>query len=184
MRFMRIQDISSRLTKVFTTGCLLLTGLGFAVPASAETYRWVDANGVVNYSERKPRGVPANQVTLISDRATRPSSTPTTPDYTVPGSTDNASPSGNSAGAIDTTNLNADQRDMLADLQQSETERKAQVAKIRKDNCERSRRVLKNLSNVGRIRVRGEDGQERVLTEEERSSRIQEAQNGIAINCG
>ena len=31
----------------------------------AEVYRWVDANGVVNYSQIKPRGVPAEQLTSI-----------------------------------------------------------------------------------------------------------------------
>ena len=47
-----------------------------AVPLlmGAEVYRWVDANGVVNYSQMKPRGVAAEQI------ATDPGAPPATPE--------------------------------------------------------------------------------------------------------
>ena len=71
----------------------------------------------------------------------------------------------------------------MAKLQANEQERQDTIAKIRKDNCERSRRVLDNLSSRGRIRLNQEDGSQRMMPEEERQQRIEEAQKGIVANC-
>ena len=79
--------------------------------------------------------------------------------------------------------LNEDQQKMLRALEAAEQQRLEQVAKIRQDNCDRSRRVLANLSAKSRIRLRGEDGTERVLGEDERQERIAAAQRGVATNC-
>ncbi len=72
---------------------------------------------------------------------------------------------------------------MLDKLQSAEAQRQAQVEQIRMDNCRRSRRVLANLSNTGRIRVVDESGEQLVLSEDDRTQRISEAQQGIATNC-
>lgn len=157
-------------------------GLTFAsIPtiSHAETYRWVDANGVVNYSERKPRGVPESMVTLIEAGSTQAGSSRTR-------SSANSAPTPGSASESasgDPDNLNADQQAMLKRLQNAEAERQAQVAQIREDNCTRARRVLASLSNTGRIRVVDENGEPRILPEEERTTRIEEAQRGVATNC-
>lgn len=153
-----------------------------ASPTShADTYRWVDDNGVVNYAERVPRNVPAERVTRIaassesrgSSRSSRrntepavsslPASTPATQGSQVP--------------------LNNSQKDIMSDLEAAEQVRQEQIAKIRQNNCDRSRRVLNNLTAKTRIRVRNEDGTERSLGEDERQERISAAQRGIAENC-
>ena len=51
------------------------------------------------------------------------------------------------------------------------------------ENCQRSRDVLSRLTLKSRIRVRDEDGEYRVMPEEERQDRIAQAQEGIALYC-
>ncbi|NKB97406.1 MAG: DUF4124 domain-containing protein [Pseudomonadales bacterium] len=158
----------------------------FTTPtAFADTYRWLDSNGVVNYSERKPRGVPSAQVTVVSDRATKRSSTQNTNAIPVPvvSNPTTSRTSTQPTRSADRENLNPSQQAMLDKLQSAEAQRQAQVEQIRMDNCRRSRRVLANLSNTGRIRVVDESGEQLVLSEDDRTQRISEAQQGIATNC-
>jgi len=167
---------SSAKLSIFMSGiCLCAT---FAMPSIADTYRWVDDNGIVNFAERKPRGIPDERVSVVEgDNAgsaasnRRPSTTPLDT-LAVP-----TAPTGS------LPKLDDRQQQMMAELQQNEATRQEQVTKIRKDNCERSRRVLDNLSVNNRIRVRADDGGERVITEQERQQRITEAQQGIVANC-
>ena len=158
---------------VITSSLFLL-----AAAAVADTYRWVDDNGVVNYAERVPRDVPAERVTKVSDMETKRSSasTPSTP---APISTSTTS------GSRTTQNvpLNPNQKEIMRDLAQVEAQRAEQIAKIRADNCIRAQRVLTNLTASTRIRARAEDGTERVIGEDERQQKIAEAQQGIAENC-
>ena len=79
--------------------------------------------------------------------------------------------------------LNDDQQKMLADLQAAERARQDQIARIKDQNCQRSRDVLDRLTLKSRIRVKGEDGEYRVMGEDERQERIAKAQEGIALYC-
>ncbi len=168
---------------IFTSAVtVMLITLATSPVAFADTYRWVDASGVVNYSERKPRGVPSAQITVVSNQVTRPSS----PQSSNP----IAEPTGNSrrvraqsTPSLGSASLNPSQQAMLEKLQDAEAQRQAQIEQIRMDNCQRSRRVLTNLSNSGRIRVTDETGEQKVLSESDRSQRINEAQQGITANC-
>ena len=147
-----------------------------SIPSAADTYRWVDENGVVNYAERKPRGVPDSRITRVASATTRAgaSSSQSAARSPAPSFTPQTQ---------DQVELTGDQQEMLRGLQQAEIDRQAQVAQIKQDNCERSRRVLANLTAKDRIRVRSETGIERVLPEEERQEKIAAAQRGIAENC-
>ena len=80
-------------------------------------------------------------------------------------------------------NLTPDQQTMLENLRKAEAARQAEVVKIREANCTKAREVLERLSVTGRIRVRDESGQERAMSEDERKSRIDEAQRAIVQNC-
>jgi hypothetical protein len=151
-----------------------------AVSSHADTYRWVDDNGVVNYSERVPRGIPSERVTKMADSSAKHKGASAT---TQAGDTSTAALSGTGTSQRAQQPLNEDQQNLLEGLQAAEQQRQEQVARIRQDNCERSRRVLNNLSVRSRIRIRAEDGSERVLSEEERQERIADAQRGVAENC-
>ena len=169
----------TRLVSIFslTTACVL-SALS-ALPANADTYRWIDDNGVVNYAERVPRDVPAERVTKVAEGKNKRESAP------APASPAPAVSNNGDSGALRTSQqpLTEDQQNLLNGLQAAEQSRQEQIAKIRQDNCDRSRRVLNNLSVNSRIRVRADDGSERVLDEDERQERIAAAQRGVAENC-
>ncbi|MEM7078160.1 MAG: DUF4124 domain-containing protein [Pseudomonadota bacterium] len=167
---LRLTDRMSAPVWVLLAALISLFG-NVAVHAEEEMFRWVDANGVINYSERKPRGVPESAITRIADRAPRPSTSPVAQTPIA------------AQSPVDTRPLNPEQQQMLDRLQTAESARQETVAQIRKDNCERSQRVLENLTSRGRVRVAAEDGSQRVMAEEERQARIAEAQRGIATNC-
>ncbi|NOX49273.1 MAG: DUF4124 domain-containing protein [Gammaproteobacteria bacterium] len=149
--------------------------LSMSTPASATTYRWIDSNGIVNYSERKPRGIAAELVTVLDG--------PKRVRGRANNQTASTTPVAPSTSANTQANLSDVQQNMLQDLQAAEIERQGQIAAIRQDNCARSRRVLNNLSNLGRIRVTAADGSQSVLEEDQRNAKIAEAQQGIVENC-
>lgn len=164
--------------------CKSLLALGLTpLLMGAAVYRWVDENGVVNYTQLKPEGVAAE---LVSDSGRRSPASPSP--RTTPGTgpeSDNATPttspvSGQGAGQ---QALTEEQQEMLSDLRAAEEARQAEIARVRQHNCQQARDVLSRLTQRGRIRVTGADGQERVLPEEERQQRIDEAQRAVAANC-
>lgn len=145
--------------------------------ASAGIYRWVDEEGVVNYSQLKPEGVESELVSADTGQrvVTR------TPSSEASAATDDADLA--EGLGDEEAQLNESQQEMLRDLRNAEQQRQQEVARIREANCQQAREVLDRLTSRGRIRVQGEDGQERVLPEEERQSRIDEAQRAVAANC-
>ncbi len=130
-------------------------------------YRWVDDEGVVNFTQQLPRGVKAQQITT---REGAPSVIQDVEEVTE--ATQRATP-----------DLSDQQQAMLDDLKAAELVRQEEVAKIRQANCEQARQVLSNLSRTARIRVRDTNGEERAMGEDERQRRIEEAQQGIVANC-
>ena len=135
-----------------------------AVPLlmGAEVYRWVDANGVVNSSQMKPRGVAAEQI------ATDPGAPPATPE---------------AAPAPASSELSTEQRRVRRDLQQQERTRQQDVAEIRAANCAHAQRTLEQLTVRSRVNLTEEDGTVRTLSEQERQARIKEAQDAVVEHC-
>jgi len=146
----------------------------------AATYRWVDNNGVVNYSERKPRGIPENRVTVVESSPQNPSSAPIANNQASPSM---SSVTDSVSKPATERNLGPEQQAMLKQLEDAEAARQVQVEKLRSDNCTRAKRILDNLSNSGRIRIVDEEGNVRVLPEDERRQHIAGAHQGIATNC-
>jgi hypothetical protein len=132
----------------------------------SEIYRYVDANGVVTYAQQLPYGVKGEQIKTMDGAPT------VAVQATAPQAEKPAQPV-----------LTPQQQAMLDDLKKAEQARKEEIARIREANCTRSKDVLERLSSAGRIRVKGPDGQEVKMPEEERQSRIEEAQRGIVTNC-
>lgn len=148
-----------------------LLALSLPILMGAQVYRWVDPNGVVNFTQLKPPGVDAQQITtgtsghmVVAEAADEPAGMP---------------------GAAQTgeEKLSAEQQSMLQDLKAAELARQEEVARIREANCAKARSVLDRLSATERIRVRDASGVERIMGEDERQRRINEAQRGVAENC-
>ena len=168
---------SVRRALLVAAACIVAAGV--TSQASADTYKWVDDAGVVNYSERKPRNVPSERVTVMGDRSLPPASSP---GATIPAIQPRQQVATLPNGSPAPDNLNDEQRQMLLQLQQAEAERRQQVSNVRDANCKRAREVLERLSVNNRIRI--QDGaNSRVLPEEERQQRIADAQSAMVENC-
>ncbi|MEM7097138.1 MAG: DUF4124 domain-containing protein [Pseudomonadota bacterium] len=155
--------------------CILLVLSAPYGQVQADTYRWVDANGVVNYSERKPRNIPEEQITRVASAGSTRTSTPTENPST---------PSTNATPAPSTNNdLTEEQQVMLKRLEDAEAQRQQAVREIKQDNCAKSRRALEDLTAKERVRINLADGSQRTLGEDERQEFIAQAQQGIVRNC-
>lgn len=168
MRHLVRIDIRQGLIHGIVTGVLLVSG----TVTAEEIYRWVDENGVVNYTQLKPRDTEAETITtksggtrVVKEPAAQPAAEP------VVTSTATGQP------------LNAEQQKMLEGLQAAERARQDEVAKIKAHNCQQSREVLARLTVKNRIRVRDENGEYRAMPEDERQERISKAQESIALYC-
>jgi hypothetical protein len=141
------------------------------VPAltGAEIYRWVDENGVVNYTQRSPDGVEAQRIVTRSGAPSVAVAVEVTPEPEV--------------AEDPNANLSPEQQAMLEKLEKAEEERQAEIARIMQSNCDRAQKVLDRLSAKGRIRVRDENGNETAMTEVERESRISQAQRDVVQFC-
>jgi hypothetical protein len=154
--------------------CLLST----AWMSHADTYRWVDDQGIVNYAAIAPRDLPPEQIRQINLQRT-PGLGDQNGAETQTTVTDRNLLETSAAPEA----LNPGQAEIMRDLQKVEAARLAQMAKIRTDNCLRARRVLANLTASPRIRVRAADGSEQALAETDRQDRIVQAQAAITNYC-
>lgn len=140
----------------------------------AEIYRWVDENGVVNYTQQRPSNVNVDvdveQITTRTGARRVVSEIPATP---APAPT---------VGENQQGDLTDDQQAMLERLRNAEAVRQDQVAEIRTSNCKQARTMLQDLQARGRVRVRDGDSV-RIMDEDERQQRISEAQEGVTVNC-
>lgn len=155
---------------------LPLIGSALLIVASGQTaadqiYRWVDANGVVNYTQLKPRDTDAQTITTQggATRVAKPAPAAATPAPVPDPATGEP--------------LSPEQEAMLEGLRAAERARQEEIAKIKAENCQQSRDVLARLTVKNRIRVRGEDGEYRIMADDERESRISEAQKNVALYC-
>lgn len=138
-----------------------------AVTATAEEeyYTWIDENGITNYAERNPEGVNATFVSRnqsFGQRAGR--------DTAQEGS--KASPASKPSGP-DPDALVGEQAAILA----------AERADIQRKNCEIGKNNLAQIKAFSRLRVTDENGQTRILTEEEKEARADVARQTIRENC-
>lgn len=179
---------------IVNISALMLTMISLSLlspTATADVYRWIGADGTVNYGERAPRNV---EYTVVSRSASSEGKTQgnnrqqqsrrgrqaaQAAALPAPQLTPQITPQ----LAAGEDNLSDHQREMLERLQAAEKMRKDEIAKIRKSNCATSKRVLSSMQNNGRIRVRDDNGEEAALSDSDRSERIRQAQQSISVNC-
>jgi hypothetical protein len=147
---------------ILTRALLLISGA--LLSTGATIYRWVDADGVVHFAQQPPREAGRSDSFDTRDMVTN-----------VVGTVE--------AESEAATEAPAPARNPLEQLEREEQARREEVSKVMAENCERARGVLERLQTRGRVRVRDENGEERVLGEDERQQRIAEAQAGVASNC-
>ncbi len=146
-----------------------------------EYYQWIDDDGVVTYSQQAPRDRESQRVRM--DAAGSLPAPTRSADPADPAAPAQPAPELDPAPVQQTDSLEAEQQAIMARLQAEEEARQAEIAELRRGNCERAQNVLERLQSAPRIRVRDDQGQERVLGDDELQNRIAEAQEAVAENC-
>ncbi len=136
--------------------------------AEQEYYTWVDENGVTNYAAKKPSNQEAQFVTSSHRFGYR---APEREAVTNDRETAEASP--DNAGEVDPDAIIADERAKF----------EAELAEEKRFNCDVGKKNLSRLETFGRIRIKGEDGKERVMTDEEMEQKKVESRSLIRENC-
>ena len=134
--------------------------------AEDEYYTWIDEDGVVNYSERNPQGFNARFIT----RGQRFG-------YQADDPPEQEPPKQTATPAVE------EERDIDAEIATQKARIDKEIAAAKKSNCNIGKLNLAQLQNYNRIKVEGDDGQIRVLSEEEKQSKIDKAKTTISENC-
>ena len=147
--------------RMILAGSLLLALSTSAV--ASQVYKWVDAQGVTHFGAQPPEGQQATSVntSVPKPRPSLPRLDSEQPEPTVPKST----PVGDQK-AID--------EKVKAEVATQEAERRKY--------CDNIRTNLAQLQNNPRLRTEV-NGEMRRLSEEERQSRIKDAEKAISENC-
>ncbi len=132
--------------------------LAVAAAAPAKLYKWVDEQGNVTYSERKPPGRDAKEIKLLG----------------VP-----AVSNEQARERLDQLNDRADTERKDRDFKQNYASETAEREARLKENCEIARQNLRVLETASR--VQGADGG--FLDDEQRKARIAQTQQQIEDNC-
>lgn len=130
--------------------------------AQAAMYKWVDENGVTQYTQYPP---PDRKVDVIA---------PPPPPA--------EDPEGAQKKLEATLQKQDEQRKATATAEEEQTKAAAE-AKQREAQCQAARKNLEVLTTGGRKRVIGPDGVATYLPEEDRQARIAEAKKVIAETC-
>lgn len=139
--------------------------------AEAEYYTWIDENGVVNYAERNPQGYEAQFVTSGQRFGLR-NTLQSTPE-TEPETTDTPA----------VTIEDEDEVDIDVQISRERQRIDKEIAKAKRSNCNIGKLNLAQLENYNRIKVTDDSGAIRVLSGEEKASRISRARETIRENC-
>ena len=161
---------------------VLALSLGFIVagPVAAEMYRWVDKDGRVHYSERKP-GTGAQVETIAPPKPEQSgvdmgTEAPTgTPAIEPPGSWSDLKQEQEKVGK--------EEKDWAT--QEIENQEKARVAQAERDTrCSDAKSRMAVMNQTPRMFTADESGNRKYLTDEERNGKLAEAQADIDRECG
>jgi Domain of unknown function (DUF4124) len=154
--------------------------LCLALPAMAQMYKWVDANGEVHYSDRPP---PSNVKTETLQMPSEPAAAPAAAPAANPakGATQKDEAAGPKSLAEEDQAFRKRQAD--AAKAQAEQARKEAEARKKAEYCKSAKAALANLELGGR-QVRVNDKGERVfLTDEEIAQATAQARKDAAAAC-
>ncbi len=148
-----------KLLIIILTLALSLTGQTVA----AKMYKWVDENGVVQYTQSPP---PAGRKATVVKKHSH-------------GVTDQQADE-NLRGLTDKASNEQKDREFKKEYASADEQRAERLKK----NCEIARENLRILQNAPRIRLQSDDGGDAsFLTEEQKQQKVAEAQKQINNNC-
>jgi hypothetical protein len=143
--------------RIFLTSLVL--SLIFLVPANAATYKWIDENGNVVYSQQPPEEGPYETIKTKTSPSTSRSTPPPASSFT--------------------TEVQKDQEER--DLDRKVEQEATKSAQLRADNCNAAKHNLETYTVYRRIK--NDQGEVIRLDDNERAKRIQEAKDAIKEFC-
>lgn len=164
-------------------GAVLGTATAFlllALPdAALAQWKWRDANGVTQYTDRPPPpGTPDNQILTRPAAARAPKVVSTSPSTASAPDAKASAPAKSGDPELEAKRKKAEE--------QKAAERKAEEdkqAKVRSDNCERARGYERSLQSGQRIVRTNEKGEREVLDDTGRAEEMQRTREAIDSNC-
>jgi hypothetical protein len=144
------------------TATIFCSLLCMATPAMAKLYKWVDENGVTQYTQTPPPKGDFSQVKAPPKPAVDPQR------------------------AQDRMEIRLDafqQRRDEAAKSKAEAAKKATERREKAAKCEKARKNLTFLQSHARVRVTDEEGKATQLPEEQRQARIKQANEAIKQYC-
>lgn len=161
---------------------ILSAGVVLCSPALASgQWKWRDANGSVQYSDRPPpQGTPESAILAKPRAGTARIATP-------PAEAASPASTGSRAGAV---SGKAGENELDAKRRKAEEEEKAKLqaeeikqAKERAENCERAKNYQRTLNEGIRISRTNAKGEREILDDKGRAEEIQRTQEAIRTNC-
>jgi len=157
---------------------MLVILMMFCINAFAESYKWVDENGRVHYSDQPPA---SSMNSKIVGPASKPKSS-TGSDATDSSSATDSSESGEPKSI-------AEREAELRKKQKADQEAAAKSAKdqankdANQENCNQAKLSLKTLESGMRIKEVGSSGEQVYLDDEQRQQRIEKTRQDIDRLC-
>jgi parvulin-like peptidyl-prolyl isomerase len=136
---------------------LLLIPVGFT-----QTYRWVDENGVVSYSQTPP---PNHQAEILNIKSQS--------------KTDGA----NAQQKLDDLRQRLQEQNKQRQLAKESADKARQEQLTREKNCRSARSNLSKLEGLGTRLLKTPEGDYIRLSEEQRQQRMESARQQIKLNC-
>lgn len=144
---------------------LTLTALFFiAAPASAEMYRWVDAQGKVHYTDQPP---------AETSKSSKKLDIPNKP----------ASPATAGGKSWQEKELDFKKRQSASAESEAKKKKEADDAKTKAENCEKSKKALRSLEEGGRVKTYDDKGNPVVMDDAQRAKATSDAKKSVSEWC-
>lgn len=166
----------SRLASLSVLACLALSQL---TPAVAQ-YKWRDATGKIQYSDRPPPpGTPEKDVLSQPRVATQRAAAMAA----AQASTANATAASAPAVKASDPELEARKKKEKEDQDAKRKAEEAKIAQEKQDNCQRARAYQRSLDDGLRITRTNDKGEREFLDDQQRAQESQRTKQAITDNC-
>lgn len=170
---------------------ILVLGLAAAMPAGAQLYKWTDANGRVQYSDRPP----AHQQAKILGRSGAPVHTDTT--YALPAEDGAegeaqgehaakapAAPTGDQAAQTWAEKEQAFRKRRMEAEEERQKQAKAEAEqRAKQEHCERNRNYLKTIEGGRRLTRTNSKGEMEFLDDAQRQAEAERTRQELSQHC-
>jgi hypothetical protein len=165
-------------TRVLLLAAAMLLGTG----AWAQTYKWVDRNGRVQYGDAPPPGVKATPLRGAPAPAAQP---PAPAQKSADGKSADPKAAAKKSGPLSPAEQEAEYRKRQIEAQKEQEKQAAATkeASVKKDNCERAQEYLRTLDSGQRISRTDAKGERVFLEDAEIAREKSQARQNVQAWC-